>query len=267
MKRFIKLIPVFVFAVLFLCGCSDNALSYVPKDAQAVFYGNTKVLLKHKFWTGFTDSRFGKVFLKELDKELGLAPDEFEGNVAVFSCDPKKEHFAGVVILKNSNAENIMDAIKKAVKKGEYFSLEEKELDGDLMFFISKEYSDDQLCIVQTASDTIQFSTRNLPEAYSSGSGSEIAGLLNPDAVAGIAVKGELLNGLLDEKEDFPKYAALQIFATDKQIKIEGSVDIDGFDIGFDDLVKCANRGISGGNTFRTYEDVHEDVRETDEYF
>ena len=112
MKKIMKMLSLAVFAALVLCGCGDNALAYVEKDAEWIVYGNTKELFKSKIWEAAEEHDL----LDELAEQLELEDlEDLEGNIAFWgSFDPKQhpvpEVDAAVLVLKKNIAKELFDA-------------------------------------------------------------------------------------------------------------------------------------------------------------
>ena len=117
MKK-MKFMLLAVFAAIVLCGCGDNSLEYVEKDAEWVIYGNSKQLFKSKLWDAVEENDQFEEIKDEFKEQTSLELDDIEGNVSFWgtfdsSKNPIPKLRGAVVVLDSRVAEKVFDQIKK----------------------------------------------------------------------------------------------------------------------------------------------------------
>ena len=261
MKKIMKMLSLAVFAALVLCGCGDNALAYVEKDAEWIVYGNTKELFKSKIWDAIEEHDLLDELAEQLKKEVGLEDlEDLDGNIAFWGSFGPKQHpvpevDAAVLVLKKNIAKELFDAeedkltekIKEENKNAEYYRsiLETETIDGckALVYKIQHKNMDTGTWGNEKILYTIVLADKNILQVYPEKEPSalakpanknNLAGMIDKNAIAAAAVCGDIVRTGLKQRlgGDAPHIGdiVLQIRADRKTLSVEGSVDISRID-------------------------------------
>lgn len=256
MKK-MKFMLLAVFAAIVLCGCGDNSLEYVEKDAEWVIYGNSKQLFKSKLWDAVEENDQFEEIKDEFKEQTSLELDDIEGNVSFWgtfdsSKNPIPKLRGAVVVLDSRVAEKVFDQIKKhcedkAVSSSYKKEFVEKTTVGNCSGIVLKKQRKNQqtnewekatvvMTCVMTNNRTLQFFQEKEPNAlWEDDDESQLADQIDQKVIAAFAVKGDMVRAGLKFGagiEDVPKIGdiVLQLKASKKKLIIEGSVDISEID-------------------------------------
>lgn len=247
----LKMMVLALFAAVLLCGCGDNALTYVEENAEWVVYGNTEQIFKNKLWEIACDNDQFKDLRENFRDFCNLDFEDVDGNIAIWgsfgsSKKPEPKVDGAVVILNKRNAQKIFeefqDFAEKESRSGSYIrqTVDETEIDGCDAFVITKQVknmdtgawneAEVTVTVVLVSNNVIQIFPQQKPDSLWKAKGnSDLAKQISEDAIIASAVSGDLLRKTLKrELDDVPEIGdvVIQVKGNNKKLVIEGSIDI-----------------------------------------
>lgn len=255
MKKIVTMLSMAVFAALIFCGCGDNALAYVEKDAEWIVYGNTKELFKSKIWDAIEANDQFEAIEEGFETECDLDPEDLDGNIAMWGTigsNVTPELDAAILILNRENAEEVFNKINKKVEDSCVTSSYKKRtlntvtIDGSKAFVIKEQQRNQETGEWKKAeiigtyalvnNKVIHFYFKKEPRSLLKPvNNSNLAKQIDKDAVAAGAISGDIVRMGLKHGagiNDVPHFGdiVIQIKADRKTLSVEGSVDISRID-------------------------------------